>query len=130
MFPRGCDIFFRLEHPTIAEIRSILEWTNKNSLRTEVSCLEASKSFQRHVADKSLNEILDHVSRSAKPFFRVILRKNFNWFLTLSGKRHIEDVIEVGLRGVDIGHKEYFIQCFLKKELLVDLRKKFRLIKI
>lgn len=68
-----------------------------------------------------------YIGRNAKPYFRVILRNNWNWFLLLSNKKHFEDFIEIFIRGIDIGSKEYFVRCFLKKELMPVLKKKFSL---
>lgn len=69
-----------------------------------------------------------HIGAHAKPFFRVILRKNQNWYLLLTDEKHIEDLIEISVRGIEIRSKEYFIQCFLRKELMGRLKTKFHLI--
>ncbi len=41
-----------------------------------------------------------------------------------------EDIIEIAIRGIEIDSKEYFIKCFLKKELIKQLKHKFVLINI
>lgn len=124
------DIFFRLPHPTIAEIRSIFEWANKHALKTHISCLEVSKSWSRIPSSKSFDDVVDFINRQAKPYFRIVLRKNMNWFAVLAEERHIEDVIEIAIRGIEIDEKEYFIQCYLKKELLGRLKSKFAVTEI
>lgn len=45
--PPNQDVFMCLRHPTIVEIRSVLEWAHKHALRTDVSCLDVSKNFSR-----------------------------------------------------------------------------------
>ena len=39
----------------------------------------------------------------------------------------VEDVIEIGIRGITVGEKEIFIFSYLKKELFDDLEKQFKL---
>ena len=39
----------------------------------------------------------------------------------------VEDVIEIGIRGITVGKKEIFIFSYLKKELFDDLEKQFKL---
>lgn len=47
--------------------------------------------------------------------------------MLLTDKLHIEDMLEIGIRGVEIDGEEYFIHSYLKKEMLSKLRRKFLL---
>jgi len=107
--------------------RAVLGWANRHALRTDISFRDNSGFSGRKPADKTFEEVVSHVGRRAKSYFRVILRRNQNWFLLLTDKKHIEDIVEIGIGGVEIGTNEYFIHCFLKKEFVNPLRKKFRL---
>jgi len=128
--PLNQDIFMCLQHPTIAEICSVFKWAHKHVLRTDISYLDVSRDFGRQPSTKTLEEIVNHINREAKPYFRIIIRRDFNWFLLLTDKKHTEDLIEIAIRGIEIDSKEYFIQCFLKKELLKKLKRKFMLFEI
>lgn len=121
------DVFMCLRHPTIAEIRSVFEWAHKHALRTDISYLDVSRTLRRQASTKGFEKIVNHIDRKAKPYFRIIIRRDFNWFLLLTDKKHIEDLIEIAIRGIEIDSKEYFIQCFLKKELIKQLKHKFEL---
>jgi hypothetical protein len=70
------------------------------------------------------------ITEKNKSNLRVILRKNFNWYGWFSDDAHIEDIIEVAMWGIEIDSKEYFIQCFLKKEYMHELKKQFDLIEL
>jgi len=54
-------------------------------------------------------------------------KKNWNWYLLFSNKKHFDDFIEIGIRGINRGSKEYFVRCFLRKEWMPRLKKKFSL---
>ncbi len=120
------DVFFCLKNPTIARIRDLLKWGHKHAMRTDVDFRDSS-NLDKCPAAETFEEVLGYINRRAKPYLRVILRKNWNWYLLLSNKKHFEDFIEIGIRGIDVGPKEYFVRCFLKKELMPGLRKKFSL---
>lgn len=122
------DIFFWLKRPTIVEMRAVLEWANKHALRTDISSRDVQQFSRRETADKQFEEIIPRINRSAKPYFRIILRTNQNWYLLLTDEKHIEDLIEIAIGGIEIDFKEYFIRCFLKKELLERLKGKFQLV--
>lgn len=83
--------------------------------------------FQIQTSDKPFEEVVRHVNRKSKAYFRVILRKDRNWFLLLTDDLHIEDMLEIGIRGVEIDGEEYFTFSYLKKEMLSKLRRKFLL---
>ena len=106
------DIFFCLKNSTIAKVRSLFEWSHKHAMRTDVYFWEGT-NLDKRPAQETFEEVLGYINRRAKPYFRVILRKNRNWFLLLSDKKHFEDFIEICIRGIDVGSKEYFVRCFL-----------------
>ena len=78
----------------------------------------------------AFDEVLKLIDEAAAQYFRVILRKNFNWFGILSSDAYLEDVIEIGLRGIEIGKKEIFIFCYLKKDFFDEMNEKFALTQI
>ena len=79
---------------------------------------------------KKIEDLFPFINQRNKTCFRVILRKDFNWYGWFSDDTHIEDIIEVAMWGIEIDSKEYFIQCFLKKEYMPELKKKFDLVEI
>jgi len=81
--------------------------------------------YLSHIFNKLSIGITNINNGKSKPYFRVILRKNRNWFLLLTDKLHIEDMLEIGIRGVEINGEEYFTFSYLKKEMLGKLMKKF-----
>jgi len=124
--PEQQDIFFCLKNATIAKIRGLFEWGHKHAMRTDVYFWENS-DLDKRPAEETFEQVLEYINRKSKPYFRVILRKNWNWFLLLSDEKHFEDFIEICIRGIDVGPKEYFILCFLKKEWLPKLEENFSL---
>jgi len=120
------DIFFYLKHATIAKIRGLFKWGHKHAMRTDVYFWEDT-DMDKRPAEETFEEVIGYINGKAKPYFRIILRKNWNWFLLLSNKKHFEDFIEIGIRGIDVGPKEYFVRCFLKKEWMSRLEKRFSL---
>jgi len=121
------DLFFELKRLTIANVRAVLEWAHKHAMKTAIDYLDCSKSFSRQSSDMAFHEVLELIDKKSAPYFRIILRKNFNWFGILSTDAHVEDVIEIGIRGITVGEKEIFIFSYLKKELFDDLEKQFKL---
>ena len=120
------DLFYWLKNATIAKIGSLFEWAHKRAMRTDVY-FWGKNDTKKYPAEETFEQVIGYINRKAKPYFRVILRKNQNWFLLLSDKKHLEDLIEICIRGIDIGPKEYFVRCFMKKELLPELKKKYSL---
>lgn len=120
------DIFFCLKNSTIDKVRDLFEWGHKHAMRTDVYFWEDT-NLDKRPAKETFEEVVGYINREAKSYFRVILRKNWNWFLLLSNKKHFEDFIEICIRGIDVGSKEYFVRCFLKKELMPNLKKRFPL---
>ena len=117
--------FWTLKNNTVSNIKNILSWANKNGLRTEVTMLDVYVSAGRIKSDKDFQTVLSLVNRSAKTYFRIILRKNMNLFLILYNRKVIRDVLEIAIRGIDVDSKEYFIMIYLKKEFLKNLSRKY-----
>ena len=91
------DIFLWLERDTIPEIRDVFNWALEHALLSEVSFLDGSSFARKTTTDITVDELLKHINSGTKKYFRIIVRRNFNWFLLLSDKGHIEDLIEIGL---------------------------------
>jgi hypothetical protein len=123
----GQDIFYWLNRPTIANIKAVLIWANERAMRTDVDCSDRAKMIRRQHSDKPFEEVVRHINRGSKAYFRIILRKDRNWFLLLTDKLHIEDMLEIGICGVEVDGEEYFTFSYLKKEMLRKLRRKFLL---
>jgi len=124
------DRFFLLKNPTVKKLHKILRWANSCALFSQVTFLDCTQSFRRLHSDKKIEDLLPFINQKNKTCFRVILRKDFNWYGWFSDDTHIEDIIEVAMWGIEIDSKEYFIQCFLKKEYMPQLNKKFDLVEI
>jgi hypothetical protein len=121
------DSFYCLDRPTIAKTKEILLWAHKRAMKTEVDSSDSARMIRRTHSDKPFEEVVRHVDRKAREYFRVILRRDRNWFMILTNDLHIEDMVEVGIRGVEIDGEEYFTFSYLKKEMLDRLKKKFPL---
>ena len=121
------DIFYWLKRSTITEVRAVLNWARKRAMRTDVYCSDTAKMVRKQSSDRPFEDVMRYINREARSYFRIILRKNRNWFLLLTDKLHIEDMLEIGIRGVEIDGEEYFIHSYLKKEILSKLRRKFLL---
>jgi len=63
----------------------------------------------------------------AKPYFRIILRKDLNVNRIISDKIDEKDILEIGIRGIDVDSREYFIMIFLEPRFLDELNKKYEL---
>ena len=124
------DRFFLLKNPTIKKLHKILKWANSCALSSQVTFLDYTQSFRRLHSDKKIEDLLPFINQKNKTCFRVILRKDFDWYGWFSEDTHIENIIEVAMWRIEIDSKEYFIQCFLKKEYMAELRKKFDLVEI
>lgn len=124
-YPSEQDLFLWLKRPTIANVKAVLTWAGERAMRTDVDCSDKAKMVRRQSSDKPFEEVVRHINGKSKSYFRVILRKNRNWFLLLTDKLHIEDMLEIGIRGVEIDGEEYFTFSYLKKEMLSKLRKNF-----
>ena len=130
MNPLGSDQFYDLKRPTIANVQSALKWVEARAIKTFIDYLDCSKSTARQPSDMAFDEVLKLIDEAAAQYFRVILRKNFNWFGILTNNKHLEDVIEIGLRGIMVGKKEIFVFCYLKRKLFEEMAGKLALTQI
>ena len=129
------DDFYVIEKATPSRVKKILRWADKNALRTDVTMLQACKSFARTGSDKGFDEVVNLIDKSASEFFRVALRKDWNAFLILSDKKDIRDLLGVFVRGIDVDMgttkaKEYFIEIFMNPDKLDEIKKMCRLRKL
>lgn len=124
------DIFFRLKNRSIKNIKDIFIWANKNGLLTQVTMLDCRKSFSRIESDKEFSAVLNLINNAAKQYFVIILRKKMNLFLILYKNKVIRDILEIGIRGIDIDSKEYFISILMKKKYLEELSKYYAIERI
>lgn len=123
----GQDIFYRLKKKNVEKVKDMLKWAKNNSLKVEVTMLDIHKSWARIKSDKDFNTVLDLVDEKAIEYFVIILRRQMNLFLILTNKKVIKDVLEIGIRGIDVDSKEYFIMIYLDKKYLAILNKKYEL---
>ena len=70
------DIFLWLKRPVITKMRAVLEWARKRALRKDIRCEEIG-SWEKHPSDRNFEDIVSHIDRYAKSFFRII-GKNMN----------------------------------------------------
>ena len=92
------DIFFCLKNSTIAKIRDLFEWGYKHAMRTDVYFWE-NTNLDKRPAEETFEEVMGYINRKAKPYFRVILRKNWNWYLLLSDKKRFDDLSRYAFAG-------------------------------
>ncbi|GBE20322.1 MAG TPA: hypothetical protein ENG87_05630 [Candidatus Pacearchaeota archaeon] len=119
------DIFYELKKKNVKKIKKVLKWAKENSKIIKVDVLDCSKSLRREKADKTFDEIFDLIDKKSVGFFVIILRKDVNVFGLFSDKFKKMDYLEIGIRSIDIGKKEYFIFIYLDKKKLEELRKVF-----
>jgi hypothetical protein len=93
-------------------------------MRTDVDMLDCRVSCARRTADKSFEEVMEHLDKKSVGFFRLIKRSDR--FAEIEGFEK-DEFIEVFIRSIDIGDVEYFIFIFLKKDKLDWFKKKFTL---
>ena len=117
------DNFYELRRTTVKKVKEILRWATQNGVYTEVTMLDINKSWGRIRSDKDFEAVLEAIDKKALPYFRIIIRKNFNLFGILYDEKVIRDMLEIAIRGIDIERKEYFIIIFMEKEYLKNLKK-------
>ena len=122
------DMFYDTEGITPETIREIFTWADGNGLKTEVTMLNADVSFARGRSDKDFYTVLGLIDESAARFFVFILRKHMNLYLILTDNAVIDDVIEIGIRNINVGPNEYFISVLVDKEHLNYLVDKYELV--
>lgn len=125
------DVFYELKTQTIKNVKDILIWADNNGICTYVTMLDIQKfGCGRVKSDKDFNAVLNLIDRSASGYLRIILRKKMNLFGILYDKKVIEDILEVAIRGIDVGNKEYFIMIYLEPQFLTKLSKSYSLERI
>ncbi len=119
------DEFYFLKKNTVKKVKEILNWAKNNSLKLEVDMLVRGQ-LARIPSDKSFDEVLGLLNTEDLPYFRIILRKDMNLYGILYDDLHIDDILEIGIRGIDVGEKEYFIFIYLDKKHLKELMKRYK----
>lgn len=119
------DRFFWLKKPVISEMRAILEWAHKCALREVIRCEEIGE-VERYLSDRDFSDIVAHIGREDKNFFRIILRRGMNRFMALDNKKE-SDILDIGIHCVKIGTEYYYINLYLSGTLLGKLKRKFSL---
>lgn len=110
------DIFFELKQSSTRKIKEILNLANNKGFNTSVSMLDVRLSWARTKADKTFEEVTTLIHKNV--FFRIVLRKNTNLFLIVSNKKVYGDYLEIAIRNIDVGNKEYFIFVYLEPKYL------------
>ena len=117
------DIFLWLKRPTIANIKAVLEWAQKRALRQDIRYKEGG-GVDSYPSEMEFVDILRHVDRSAKLFFRIIVRKGMNEMLRLDNKKQ-KDLVDICLFSVQAGDKRYDMNFYLSASQLGKLKRKF-----
>jgi len=120
---RERDMFLWLKRPTIANIKAVLEWAEMRALREDI-CYREGGGVETYTSDREFVDILRYVDRSAKLFFRIIVRKGMNQMMYLDNKKQ-NDLIDICLFSVSVGDKSYYMNFYLSAGLLGALRRKF-----
>ncbi len=121
------DIFYDLENKTVKKVKEILKWADENGERTDVDMLDVYKNWARTKSDKDLETVLSLIDKKALPYFRIIVRKEMNLFGILSEEKIIKDMLEIGIRGIDVEEREYFIFIWMEKRYLEELERKYKI---
>ena len=122
------DIFYKLKRHSVKTIKDILLWAKNNSVRVDVDMIDSDRIDVRRIsADKSFEEVWSLIDKKSSGYFRIILRKNQNLYGILYNEAIHDDLLEIGIRGIDVGRKEYFLIIRVKKEMLEELKKKCKI---
>lgn len=124
------DIFYYLKDGNVKNVKDIIKWADEIGLLTNITMLDCNQSCARKKSDKDLNTVLSFIDKDAIECFRIIHRKQMNTFSLLTKDKVIKDIIEIGVRNIDIDSREYFIMIYLEQEHLKELKKKYKLVKI
>ena len=100
------DTFFLLKFPKVTQVRNFLKWAELHALLTQITFLDCTQSLRKQLSDKKIDDLLSFITKKNKSNLRVILRKGFNWYGWFSDDVHIEDIIEVGMWGIEINSKK------------------------
>jgi len=120
---RERDIFLWFKRPTIANIKAVLEWAEKRALHENIR-YRIGGGVDFYPSDMEFAEILRYVDRSAKLFFRIIVRKGMNEMMRFDDKKK-KDLLDIGLFSVSAGGKKYYMNFYLSAGLLGALKRKF-----
>jgi hypothetical protein len=102
-----------------------LEWAHERALREDIRCEDVT-GREKHPADRNFKDIVSHIDRNSKIFFRVIVRKGFNRLMALEDTKE-SDILDIGIHCVKIGGKFYHINFYLSRALLAQLKRRFPL---
>jgi hypothetical protein len=122
------DDFYVLNNESTASIKELLNYANNNAKITDVS-MRGSHNY-REKSDKTFEELLESMEDMPPTFCRVIYRRQMNLYLILYDELHIDDIVEIGVRGMRSGNKEYFIMSYLDKEKITEIQENYKLRKI
>ena len=89
--------------------------------------LDTDVSFARIESDKDFKTVLNLIDETAKDYFVIIFRKNMNLFGILYDELVVRDMLEIGIRGIDVDSKEYFIMIYLEKGFLDELKRNYEI---
>lgn len=121
------DVFYKLKDDRLANIRNIMSWADNNGVLTEVTMLDTGVSFARIRSDKDFKTVLNLIDETAKDYFVIIFRKNMNLFGILYDELIVRDMLEIGIRGIDVDSKEYFIMIYLEKRFLDEIKRNYEI---
>jgi len=125
------DVFYLVDNLTPNMIKNILTEANKIALFLDISYLSSENIVHRKNAEKEkLENLLPLITKKQVDFFRLIIRKNFNWYMILKDTSHIEDIIEICVRNIIKEDKEYFISCYVQVKHFERFKKKYKLGKL
>jgi len=117
------EVFYRLKNNSLRNIKNIIRWADKNGVLTRVTMLDVAISLGRIKSDKDFKTVLNLIDEKSRNYFVIILRKNLNLFGILYDELVRRDMLEIGIRGINIDSKEYFIMILLEKEFLPVLKR-------
>ncbi|MEA3281975.1 MAG: hypothetical protein U9Q68_05365 [Euryarchaeota archaeon] len=121
------DVFYKLKNDGLSNIKNIMSWADDNGVLTKVTMLDFGVSFSRIESDKDFGVVLNLIDEGAKDYFVIISRRNMNLFGILYNELVVRDMLEIGIRGIDVDSKEYFIMIYLEKEFLDELKQNYEL---
>ena len=106
-------------------MQEVLDWAHKHALREDIRCSKLGE-VEKDQSDLRFGEIVKHLDRKAKLFFRIIVRKGMNQLMLLDDKRR-NDLLDICIHCVRVGEKYYDINFYLSAALLGQLKRKFSL---
>ena len=106
-------------------MQEVLDWAHKHALREDIRCSKLGE-VEKDQSDLRFGEIVKHLDRKAKLFFRIIVRKGMNQLMLLDDKRH-NDLLDICIHCVRVGEKYYDVNFYLSAVLLGQLKRKVSL---